>query len=465
MGPAVQNKSLDETLTREIAIAMVMGIFMISVILCLTTTSWFEPFLFLFIMGVAIIINMGTNIFLGEISFLTFSTAAILQLAIAMDYSVFLLHSFTRERQAGVEPEQAVANAIHSSVTSILSSGATTIVGFLVLMLMRFKIGFDMGFVLAKGIVISLLTVLLLMPALLLRWGDKIEKTAHRSFMPSFKGLGKAVFKIRYGVLILVALLVVPAFTAQNMNQFLFGNGSLGSSPGTKVYEDEQAINTRFGRSNLVLALVPNTNNVTERALTESLRDLDYVKSVTSLADTLPEGVPEDFLPESLTGQLHSDDYSRIMIYLKTKDESAYAYQCTDEVRSIVESYYPEGSYLVGTTPSTQDIQTIITNDYNYVNILSLLGVAVVVLLTFHSFIIPIVVMIPIEVAIFFNMAIPYLAGDKMIYMGYIIVSCLQLGATVDYSILTTNNYLEARTHLPKKRLPSMQSHKVPCPF
>lgn len=451
MGPAVQNKSLDETLTREIAIAMVMGIFMISVILCLTTTSWFEPFLFLFIMGVAIIINMGTNIFLGEISFLTFSTAAILQLAIAMDYSVFLLHSFTRERQAGVEPEQAVANAIHSSVTSILSSGATTIVGFLVLMLMRFKIGFDMGFVLAKGIVISLLTVLLLMPALLLRWGDKIEKTAHRSFMPSFKGLGKAVFKIRYGVLILVALLVVPAFTAQNMNQFLFGNGSLGSSPGTKVYEDEQAINTRFGRSNLVLALVPNTNNVTERALTESLRDLDYVKSVTSLADTLPEGVPEDFLPESLTGQLHSDDYSRIMIYLKTKDESAYAYQCTDEVRSIVESYYPEGSYLVGTTPSTQDIQTIITNDYNYVNILSLLGVAVVVLLTFHSFIIPIVVMIPIEVAIFFNMAIPYLAGDKMIYMGYIIVSCLQLGATVDYSILTTNNYLEARTHLPKK--------------
>lgn len=451
MGPAVQNKSLDETLTREIAIAMVMGVIMISVILCLTTTSWFEPFLFLFIMGVAIVINMGTNIFLGEISFLTFSTAAILQLAIAMDYSVFLLHSFTRERQAGVEPEQAVANAVHSSVTSILSSGATTIVGFLVLMLMRFKIGFDMGFVLAKGIVISLFTVLFLMPALLLRWGDKIEKTAHRSFMPSFGGLGKFVFKIRYGVLILVALLVVPAFTAQNMNQFLFGNGSLGSSPGTKVYEDEQAINTRFGRSNLVLALIPNTNNVTERALTQSLRDLDYVKSVTSLADTLPEGVPEDFLPESLTGQLHSDDYSRIMIYLKTKDESAYAYQCTDEMRSIVDSYYPEGSYLVGTTPSTQDIQTIITNDYNYVNILSLLGVAVVVLFTFHSFIIPIVVMIPIEVAIFFNMAIPYLAGDKMIYMGYIIVSCLQLGATVDYSILTTNNYLEARTHLSKK--------------
>lgn len=451
MGSAVQNKSLDETLTREIAIAMVMGVIMIAVILCLTTTSWFEPFLFLFIMGVAIIINMGTNIFLGEISFLTFSTAAILQLAIAMDYSVFLLHSFTRERHAGIEPVQAVANAVRSSVTSILSSGATTIVGFLVLMLMRFKIGFDMGLVLAKGIVISLLTVLLLMPALLLRWGDKIERTAHRSFMPSFEGLGKAVFKVRYGVLILVALLVVPAFTAQNMNQFRYGNGALGSSPGTKVYEDEQAINTRFGRSNLVLALIPNTNNVTERALTQELQDLKYVKSVTSLAGTLPEGVPEDFLPESLTSQLHTDHYSRMLIYLKTKDESTYAYQCTDEVRSIVKSYYPEDSYLVGMTPSTQDIQSIITNDYNFVNVLSLLGVAIVILFTFHSAIIPIVVMIPIEVAIFFNMAMPYLTGDTMIYMGYIIVSCLQLGATVDYSILMTNNYLDARTNLPKK--------------
>ena len=451
MGSAVQNKSLDETLTREIAIAMVMGVIMIAVILCLTTTSWFEPFLFLFIMGVAIIINMGTNIFLGEISFLTFSTAAILQLAIAMDYSVFLLHSFTRERHSGIEPVQAVANAVRSSVTSILSSGATTIVGFLVLMLMRFKIGFDMGLVLAKGIVISLLTVLLLMPALLLRWGDKIERTAHRSFMPSFEGLGKVVFKVRYGVLILVALLVVPAFTAQNMNQFRYGNGALGSSPGTKVYEDEQAINTRFGRSNLVLALIPNTNNVTERALTQELQDLKYVKSVTSLAGTLPEGVPEDFLPESLTSQLHTDHYSRMLIYLKTKDESTYAYQCTDEVRSIVESYYPEDSYLVGMTPSTQDIQSIITNDYNFVNVLSLLGVAIVILFTFHSAIIPIVVMIPIEVAIFFNMAMPYLTGDTMIYMGYIIVSCLQLGATVDYSILMTNNYLDARTNLPKK--------------
>lgn len=451
MGSAVQDKSLDETLTREIAIAMVMGVVMIAVILCLTTTSWFEPFLFLFIMGVAIIINMGTNLIIGEVSFMTFSVASILQLAIAMDYSVFLLHSFTREREAGLEPVQAVANALRSSVTSILSSGATTIVGFLVLMLMQFKIGFDLGFVLAKGIVISLLTVLLLMPALLLRWGDKIEKTEHRSFMPSFRGLGKFVFKIRYGVLAVIAILVIPAFTAQNMNTFSYGNSALGSSPGTKVYEDEQEINARFGRSNLVLALIPNTNNVTERELTHTLEDLNYTKSVTSLSGTLPEGIPENFLPESLTGQLHTEDYSRMLIYIRTKDESDLAFQCADEIRTIVQSYYPEDSYIVGMTPSTQDIKSIITTDYNYVNILSLLGVAIVILFTFHSAIIPIVVMIPIEVAIFFNMALPYFTGDTMIYMGYIIVSCLQLGATVDYSILMSNNYLDARTDMNKK--------------
>lgn len=454
-GSAVQNKSLNETLTREIAIAMAMGVVMIAVVLCITTTSWFEPFLFLMIMGIAIIINMGTNIFLGTISFLTFSVAAILQLAIAMDYSVFLLHSFTKERQAGVEPTQAIANAIRTSVISILSSGATTIVGFIVLTIMQFSIGKDMGIVLAKGIVISLLTVLLLMPALILRWGEKIEKTEHKPLIPPFHKLGKSVFRVRFVVLTVIALLVVPAFVAQNMNTFTYGNGALGSSPGTKVYEDEQEIDARFGKSNLILAMVPNTNPVTEREFSQEIEDLYYTKSVLSLSGMLPEGIPESILPESLTGLLHTEDYARILIYVRSSDESAFAYECTDEIRTIMQKYYPQNSYLVGVTPSTQDIQSIITNDYNIVNILSILGVMIVIMITFKSLIVPIVVIIPIEVAIFFNMAIPYLCGDTMIYMGYIIVSCLQLGATVDYSILMTNNYLDNRATMPKKQAAS----------
>ncbi|WP_242974636.1 efflux RND transporter permease subunit [Lacrimispora amygdalina] len=451
MGSAVQNKSLNETLTREISIAMAMGVVMIAVVLCVTTTSWFEPFLFLMIMGIAIIINMGSNLAIGTISFITFSVASILQLAVAMDYSVFLLDSFTKEREKGDDPVTAITNALHKALPSILASGATTIIGFLVLMLMRFSIGRDLGFVLAKGIVISLVTVLFLMPSLLLRWGDRIKKTEHRSFMPSFHGLGILVHKVRYGVLTSIAVLIIPAFVAQSMNAFTFGNSALGSSPGTRVYNDEQQINSRFGKSNLILAVVPNTNMVTEKNLTDSLKDLDYVRSVTSLAGTLPEGIPEKILPKSLTSLMHTKDYSRIMIYVKSSDESDFAYQCSDEISALVNQYYPEGAYITGVIPSTQNIQTIITQDYNFVNILSILGVGLVVMLTFRSLIIPVIVLIPIEVAVFFNFAIPYFTGEKILYLGYIIVSCLQLGATVDYSILMTNNYMDMKKKYPEK--------------
>lgn len=451
-GSAIQNKSLSDTLTREISIAMIMGVFMIAVILCLTTTSWFEPIMFLTIMGIAIIINMGTNIFMGTISFLTFSVAAILQLAIAMDYSIFLLHAFTRYKQNGLDSENAVANALKEAISSILSSGATTIVGFIVLALMRFTIGKDMGIVLAKGIVISLLTVLVLMPALILKWGDKIEKTAHRSFMPSFMPLGKVIYKMRYIVLIFSILIVIPCYVGQGMNRFLFGNDALGSSEGTKVYDDEQEINKHFGRSNLILAIIPNTNNVTEKKLSQEIEDLPYTKSITSLANTLPEGIPESFLPKSTTELLHTENYARLMIYIRTANESDFAFQCSNEIESIVKKYYPQNSYIVGVTPSTQDIKNTITDDYNRVNIISLIGVAFVVMLTFRSIIVPIVVMIPIEVAIFINMVVPYLGGETMIFMGYIIVSCLQLGATIDYSILLTTNYLNARNEMEKKQ-------------
>lgn len=451
MGPAVQNKSLNETLTKEISIAMVMGVVMIWLVLMATTTAWLEPVLFLMIMGIAIILNMGTNIFLGTISFLTFSMSSILQLAIAMDYSIFLLHSFTHEKEKGLSSEDAISNAIRQAVSSILSSGATTIVGFLVLTMMRFTIGRDLGIVLAKGIVISLITVLVLMPTLILRMNERIEKTAHRSFMPSFMPLGRFVYKIRHIIVILTVLITIPSFVGQKMNQFLYGNSALGSSEGTKIYENEQEINARFGRSNLILALIPNTNIVTEKLLAEELEDLEYTKDVTSLANKIPEGIPVDFMPESITSLLHTDQYARILIYIRTSDESDLAFQCTQEIQDIVHTYYPKDAYVVGLTPSTLDIKNTITDDYRLVNILSLLGVALVVMITFRSAIIPIVVMIPIEAAILMNMALPYIFGDTMIFMGYIIVSCLQLGATIDYSILLTNNYLESRKTLPKK--------------
>lgn len=444
-GSAVDNKSLNDTLGKEISLAFGLGIIMIVVILCVTTTSWFEPFLFLLVMGIAIIINLGTNIFLGTISFFTFSVAAILQLAIAMDYSIFLLHSFTREMQNGLSPEDAISNAIRQSVSSILSSGATTIVGFIVLCLMEFHIGRDIGIVLAKGIVISLITVLILMPALILRNMKRIEKYRHKSFIKSFRPVAELIFKARYIVFAFVFLCTIPAYVGQNMNSFLYGNDALGCSEGTVAYEEANEINKRFGKSNLMLVMVPNGSPVQERKLSQTLEDLYYVQSVQSIPSLLPEGVPESFLPKSMLSDVRSDHYTRMLIYVRSSGESDLAFQACNEITNITRSFYEDDYHIVGNTPSTMDIKEMITDDYKRVNLLSLLGVAIVVAITFRSLIIPLVVMVPIEIAIFFNMAMPYLAGSQMIFMGYIIVNCLQLGATIDYSILLTNNYIDFR--------------------
>lgn len=449
-GTSVQNKSRAENVSKQMNTIIVIGVIMIYVILTLTTTSWFEPVLYLIVMGVAIVINKGTNIFLGQISFLTDSVSAVLQLAVSMDYSIFLIHAFTREKKKGFGQQEALSNAIEEALNSIFASSLTTIVGFLVLAFMEFRIGFDLGVVLAKGIVISLLTVVFFMPAMIIRMSALIDRTAHRSFLPSFEGLSRKIFKVRRLVLILVILVAVPAYTAQSMNSFLFGEDAVSAGEGMKAYTDEQLIRQKFGYSNMMMALVPDTSSIDEKLFTDEIEDLSYVSSVTSMAGTLPEGIPEEFLPDSITEQLHKDHYSRILIYVKSKGESPLAFQYSDEIQGIMKEYYPEGSYLVGATPSTQDIKEVITKDYDRVNKLSLAGVFLVVMFSFHSVIVPFLVMIPIEVAIFINMAVPYIKGETMIFMGYVIVSCIQLGATVDYAILTTNNYLECRKEMEK---------------
>ena len=450
-GMAIQNKSLIETTASEMQTILVVAVIMIFAVLALTTTAWTEPILFMLVMGVAVLLNRGTNIFIGTVSFLTNNVAIILQLATSMDYSIFLLDAFLRWRNAGFSEEEAIVKAVEEAINSIFASSLTTVVGFLALVTMKFNIGFDMGLVLAKGIICSLLAVVFFMPAMILKFAKWNDKTRHRSFLPNFTPLGKLVYKVRYVILALVIVLTPPAYVAQGMNDFLFGNDAVGSSEGTKVYEDDQEIVAKFGRSNMLLAIYPNTSNVTEKELTDELEDLPYVKSVTSMAGTLPEGVPEDIIPYSTAKLLHRGDTARMLIYIRTKGESDASFEYTDQIREIVKKYYPDNSYLVGETPSTQDIKSTITDDNARVNMLTLLGVFLVVAFSFKSVLIPIVVMIPIEVAIFVNMAVPYVQGVDMIYMGYIIVSSIQMGATVDYSILLTNNYIAKRATLPKK--------------
>lgn len=451
VGMAVQNKSLAETVESESNRILVIAVIMIFLILCISTTSWTEPILFMLVMGVAVMLNRGTNIFVGTLSFLTNNVAVVLQLATSMDYSIFLLDAFTKERDKGKTDEEAMIAAIEEAIRSIFASSMTTVVGFLALVTMTFSVGFDMGLVLAKGILVSLITVIFFMPAVLLKFSKWNDKTKHRSFLPDFKNFSKWIYRMRYVILIITLLVTPGAYVAQGMTDFRYGNNAIGAAEGTQIYQDDQKIIEIFGRSNMMLAIYPNTSPVAEKAMSDEIEDLSYVKSVTSLPDTLPDGVPEEFLPYSMTSELHTEKASRMLIYIKTKAESPRAFECTDEIRNILKRYYPEASYLVGETPSTQDIKEAIVSDNARVNALSLAGVFLVVMFSFRSIVTPVLILVPIEMAIFYNMAMPYIRGDTLIYMGYIIVSSIQLGATVDYSILLTNNYMGARKRLPKK--------------
>ncbi|MDO5561475.1 MAG: MMPL family transporter [bacterium] len=445
-GPAFDNKTLSETLGSEIPKIMIFGVIFILLVLALTTNSWFEPLLFMIVMGIAIVINMGTNLIFGEISFLSASVAAILQLAVAMDYSIFLLHTFSHQKAKGKTAVVAMADSLRISISSILASGITTVIGFIALALMQFEIGRDMGFVLAKGILCSMATVLLLMPALIMRWHKIIEKTAHRPFIPPLQKFCATIFKGRYVVAIFVLLLIFPAYIAQGMNNFMYGTSAISSGEGSRSYADRQLIETQFGKSNSLLVMFPNTDVVREKKLVQELETLPYVKDVTALATTLPTGIAESFLPNNLTEQLHTQNWARFIVNVKTDSESELAFACLKEIENLSYKYYPSDQvYFLGTTPATYDMKQIISADYQRVNLISILGVALVVLFTFRSLALTLSVMVPIEVAVYFNTALPYLYGNKLAFLGFLMVSSMQLGATVDYSILLTSNYLAAR--------------------
>ena len=238
----------------------------------------------------------------------------------------------------------------------------------------------------------------------------------------------------------------------QNSNVNTYGNSALGASVGTVVYDDEQLIESKFGRSNLYLVLVPNGSPVTERELAGELKELSYVRSVTALSDILPRGVPEQIVPSGVTDLLRKEHYTRMLVFTRTKSESDLAFETSDEIQAIVKGYYPKEAYVVGNTPSTQDLKVICDADYAMVNAFSLVGVALVVIVAFQSLLLAVVAIVPISAAICINLAIPYLQGKVFMFAAMVVVSCIQLGATVDYSILLINNYLDRREKMKPKK-------------
>lgn len=451
IGSAVDNKEARDAIKTEVAFIMAILVPIVIVILMLTTTSWFSPILFMAVIGLSIFLNMGSNVIFDNVSFITYSIVAALQLAVSMDYSVFMLHQFEEEKKTGKSLEEAMVNTIKKSSLSILSSAMTTIAGFLALSFMSFGIGKDMGFVFAKGILLSLLCVIFVMPYLILKFDKQIQKTSHKPLLPSFEKFAIVLQKLRYVIVAVILICIIPAYVAQRNNEFLYGASSFSGGEGSAIYASEQEIIKKFGRNNMLVLLVPRGDYVSEKQLADDLEDMRVVKKVQTLVNSVPEGMPDSFVPQSAYEKFRTKNYTRYLIYVRTSEESELAFEVLDELNEVIGRYYSDYE-LTGVTPITRDIKNAIESDYNVVNLVSLFAVMVILFFTFRSLLLPILLIAVIEIGVFINMAVPYFMGTSLMFLCYMIVSCIQLGATIDYAILMTNNYLINREKYDKKK-------------
>lgn len=453
-GSAVSTAVATKSTVTEITHIAVIAILFVLFVLMLTTTSWAEPILIMAGLGVAILINAGSNLIFGEISFVTNAAGNILQLAVSLDYSVFLLHRFHECRKdhentkAGAK--DAMVDALTMSTSSILSSGLTTVIGFLALCLMQFQIGPDLGRALAKGITISLITVFIFMPVLILAFYPMIDKTQHRSFLPSFTGVGKLVQKVMIPFVCLFVIAVVPSYLASNANSFYYGASHI-FGPATQLGADTEKIEDAFGKSDTYVLMVPKEDKARQKELSDALHELDGVKSILSYVDTVGAEIPESYLDEDIYNKLCSDTDTRMVITVDVPYEGDETFALVESIREIAQDYYPDQWYLAGQGVSTYDLMDTITADMAKVNLVAIGAVFVVLLLTMHSISLPVILVLSIEAAIWINLSIPYFTGTAIFYIAYLIISSVQLGATVDYAILFTERYKEYRESLNKK--------------
>lgn len=446
-GNSANTASMQNLVVSEVVGAASILIPIIIIILLLTTTSWISPALFLLTIGVAVLINMGTNVVFGEISFVTQSVSPILQLAVSLDYAIFLLNSFGRHRQEVDSSETAMRLAIKESFSSIAASAATTLFGFMALMFMRFGIGSDLGLNLMKGIVLSYVSVMVFLPALALASVKLLDKTSHRPIIHTGKRLGRALVKVRIPALILVLIAVIPCYLAQTRADFLYGNGTPDTR--TDYGRDTVAINEEFGESNALVLLVPRGDPGAEAKMAEELAVIDHVTSVLSYAGTVG-AVPEGFLDESIVSQFYSDGYARIIMYTDTSEEGDEAFAVVEQVRATADKYYSE-SWLCGQSANLYDMRDVVTADSTLVNWIAIGFIYLTLLVTFKSATLPFILLFVIEAAIWINLSVPYFADQPLVYIGYLVINTVQLGATIDYAILMTNGYTANRRTMGKR--------------
>lgn len=429
---------MDSELPLFVGLAVVLALAAMS----LTLESTVLPFIFLASIGLAVIYNFGSNIFLGQISYLTKAIAAVLQLGVTMDYSIFLYHRYEEERSNYEDKRDAMAKAIVSAFTSLSGSSLTTIAGFLALCFMRLTLGRDIGIVMAKGVLLGIATVILVLPSLVLLFDKQIDQHKHRTLIPSFDKINVHILKHRWVFVGLTLLMFLPAVYAQNHAGIYYKlDESLPQDLPSIVANEKLKSDFDMGTSHFVL-LRDDISATDMNQLENALEDLPGITSVLSYHSLLGAGIPEFFVPDEVRTMLKQDGWQMMMVNSKYATASQEVSDQLDRMRGILKQY-DSGALITGEAAMTNDLIETSAVDFNITNYISIAAIFLIVLFVFQSLTVPVVLVGTIELAIFINQGVPYFTGTEIPFIAPTIIGCVQLGATVDYAILMTTRFQE----------------------
>lgn len=436
---------------KEAPIYVVMAVILCMIVLMLTLDSFFLPFLFLASIGIAIIYNMGTNLIFGEISYLTQAMAAILQLGVTLDYSIFLWHSFEEQMTLnGGNKYEAMEKAIPATFTSVIGSSITTIAGFIALCFMHFRIGLDIGLVMAKGVLFGVLSVLTILPSMILIFHKLIIKTKHKPLLPKFRHIPNFVQKYYPLLLVLFAVIWFPASYGYNHTQVYYNLGATLPDSLPSIQANNK-LDEEFNMATTHLVLYSKDMDAKQVVnMSDEIKDVDGVKTVLGEEALLGADVPKELLPSNLRDMFEDGDWEMMMIMSEYQAATDDVNKQCDRIEDIIKKY-DDNAMLVGEAPCTRDLINITNKDFITVDSVSIGIVAVIILLTLRSISLPVILVAAIEFAIFINLGIPCYTGTVLPFIASIFISTIQLGSTVDYAILMTTRYKVER-HSGKSR-------------
>ena len=408
--------------------------------------SWLVPFVFLASIGMMILLNLGTNYFMGEISYITKALSAVLQLAVTMDYSIFLWHSYNEQRTRCDDNKAAMAVAIKETLASVVGSSITTVAGFIALCFMSFTMGRDLGIVMAKGVLLGVLGCVTVLPALILVFDKPLQKTKHKSLIPNMGGFAKGVVRIFPVFIVIFALLIPPAYYGYSKT-----NDEVYYDMGQCLPEDMEYViaNSKLSKdfdiaSTHMLLVDANLPAKSVRSMMKEMEQVDGVKYVLGLESVIGSRIPEEILPESITSILKNDKWELLLINSEYKVASDAVNDQISDLNTILKKY-DESGMLIGEAPCMKDMIETTSHDFQVVNAISILAIFIIIALVEKSLSLPFILISVIEVAIFINLGLPHYLGQSLPFIAPICISTIQLGATVDYAILMTTRYKAER--------------------